>query len=320
MIFINSNQTKQIPVNPEKVHIKTALTRSRDIIKLLRVKQWIKNLFVLSPLVFSEQMLTTDSVQNNLSAVISFCLISSAVYIFNDLMDLAADRTHPQKSNRPLASGRISQSLAKKIGLALLLSGLTLGWVVNDHVLIMGVSYIVLNLAYNIHTKKHVFLDVITIAIGFHIRIWAGSLAIGIAPSIWLQACTLVLTLFLGFTKRRHEISLADAKAHEHREVLSQYTVDLLDKAILVCSALAVMFYGLYTLYVRPAQHIERLPLFTSTAFVTYGVFRYIYLIRIKKLGDDAGEIVLKDKPLLICILLWMGFVFLIFYGDRIFL
>lgn len=315
--------TPQKPLNAQ--HKATSLPAHTlpswpDFFELFRIKQWIKNLFLVAPLAFSGQMLTSNSCIKNLSATLSFCLLSSAVYIFNDIADMEADRTHLQKANRPIAAGRISPCLARKIALTALILGLAGAGMVNLWVLTMGVAYICLNYIYNVHTKKLVFLDVMTISTGFYIRIWAGSLAIGIAPSDWLQACTIVLTLFLGFTKRRHEMSFVSDAASGHRKVLSHYPIALLDKLIVLCSGMAVFFYGLYTFRVHMSAKTHHQLLIFSIFFVIYGILRYLYLIRIKNIGDDPGEIVLTDKPILICILLWIGWVFFVLYGHKLFL
>ena len=290
-----------------------------DLVNLLRVHQWFKNIFILIPLIFSGRLLDTNLCLKNLNTFLAFCLLSGAAYIYNDLHDLTSDKVHPEKSQRPLASGLMSPLLAS-IGCALLLAaGLILGWKVNIHVFFMGLVYITLNYTYNAFTKKRVLLDVMSIALGFHVRIWAGSLAVGVTPSIWLQMCTFVLALFLGFAKRRHELFILDNKAMEHREVLSHYTLHFLDQMIMICCTLAVVFYGLYTISINEISHVGHQNILYSTVFVIYGIFRYLYLIHVQKMGGDPGYLLFNDKHLLTCVLLWAGCIFLAIYGHSIF-
>ena len=161
-------------------------------------------------------------------------------------------------------------------------------------------------------------LDVLTVAFGFQLRIWAGSVAIGVMPSLWLQMCVFVLALFLGFTKRRYEITVLKLDGPSHRKVLSHYTSYLLDQLIMICATLAIVFYGLYAISAEIVARIGGYEMFYSTGFVIYGIFRYLYLIHVKKLGDDPGDILLSDIPLITNILLWIGFVTMVIGLSRL--
>ena len=285
------------------------------MIEFLRVRQWVKNFFILFPFIFAGKFFSPGMLGRVLETVAVFCLASSAMYIFNDLCDLEFDKNHPQKSKRPLASGKIKPSLACWAVLGLGSAGLLLAGVLGKDVLGMVALYIVLNIGYNVWTKHIIIFDVISVALGFQIRIWAGSVAAGVWPSAWLQMCTLLLALFLGFTKRRCESFTLGSKMKRHRPVLSQYNDYLLDLMIGVCAVLAIAFYGLYTIEV--GHHGGERYMLYSVLFVIYGIFRYLYLAYVKKISGDAAEIFFSDWPLAACVLLWAATVFVIVYGHK---
>jgi 4-hydroxybenzoate polyprenyltransferase len=173
---------------------------------------------------------------------------------------------------------------------------------------------VALHILYNLWAKNVVILDVFFIAFGFQIRIWVGSLAIGGMPSEWLQMCVFVLSLFLGFTKRRSELSALKEKAVEHRQALLEYNLYLLDQIIMITSTLTVVFYGLYTISQDIMTRLGNYHMVYSLGFVIFGVFRYLYLVHVKKLGDEPGELILRDIPMIINLVLWLGYIWLIFY------
>lgn len=286
----------------------------KNIFFLLRVKQWVKNFFILFPLIFAGNLYDPEAFALSCVALMGFCFISSSGYIFNDLLDYQKDRLHPHKSSRPLSTGAVSRSFAVVFALLLLFFGLSICRLVNQSVLLVAVLYILLHIAYNLVIKNTVILDVIFIALGFQIRIWAGSLAISILPSVWLQMCVFVLALFLGFTKRRYEMSFLKDSAKEHRLVLSHYTSYLLDQMIIICSTLAIVFYGLYTISNDVVSKLGHYNMVYSVAFVIYGIFRYLYLIHVRKKGRDPVEIFLSDGPLFFNICLWVVFIIFMIY------
>ncbi len=285
------------------------------LLNLLRVKQWVKNTFIFFPLLFAEQFFSFGLLKNAALAFLSFCLISSGLYILNDLLDKEKDRLHPKKSKRPLAKKNINLKLIYPLILTLLLAGLAIAGRIDQGVAAIAFLFIVVHLIYNFYTKHIVLLDVFFIAIGFQLRIWAGALACDVFPSVWLQMCVFILALFLGFTKRRCEILILKEKAPEHRSVLSHYTAYMLDQMIIICSTLAVVFYGLYAISPEIMRRTGNQQMVYSVAFVIYGIFRYLYLVHVKKMGDEPGELLLSDWPLLICVLLWIGYVGLVIYG-----
>lgn len=284
----------------------------KSFIDLLRVKQWIKNSFLIFPLIFSGRFTEWNLWGQCLWGVAAFCLLSSGMYIINDMVDLKQDRFHPRKSKRPLAAEKIEIKTALTLAVLTLILGCIISWQLNHEFFVLAIAYILLHTLYNLRTKHLVIVDVLTVAFGFQIRIWAGSAAVGILPSLWLQMCVFVLALFLGFTKRRYEISTLKTDAASHRGVLSHYTSYLLDQIIIICSTLAIVFYGLYTISDEIVHRIGGYEMFYSTAFVIYGIFRYLYLIHVRKLGDDPGDILLSDRPIMINICLWILFVMIV--------
>lgn len=283
---------------------------------LLRVKQWIKNAFVFFPLIFSGTLFQPGSLISCIVTFLGFCLTASGMYILNDYIDRHKDRLHPRKAMRPLARVEVQKSTIILTVAGLVGAGLWACWQVSPLVLAMALTYITLQLVYNFFIKMVVIIDVVFIALGFHVRVWAGALAIDVIPSVWLQMCAFLLALFLGFTKRRYELSALKDKASEHRSVLEHYTAYLLDQIIIICSTLAIVFYGLYTISPDIVSRIGGHNMVYSVVFVIYGMFRYLYLTHVKKQGDDPGEILSSDSPLLINVLLWILFVCCLLYSP----
>jgi len=244
-----------------------------------------------------------------LKGIIAFCLISSGMYIINDIIDFKEDRLHPQKSKRPIAAGEITVSTALFIAAGALILGEIVSSRLGQEFFIYSTAYIVLNVLYNLRAKHIVIVDVLMVSFGFQIRILAGAASTHILPSLWLLMCVFVLALFLGFTKRRYEFSILKSDASAHRGVLEHYTAYFLDQIIMISSTLAIVFYGLYTISAEVVQRIGGYEMFYSTPFVIYGIFRYLYLIHVRKLGGQPEDILLSDLPLLIDIFLWIIFV-----------
>jgi len=282
--------------------------------QLLRVKHWVKNTFIFFPLIFSGQLFEGQLLVKNLFVFMGFCLVSSSLYVLNDFLDMKQDRVHPKKAMRPLAQKHINPLAITALIIALLTAGFFLCQKGGNITLLIVGIYILLNLTYNFYTKKIVIMDVISIAFGFHLRIWAGAAASQILPSVWLQMCVFLLALFLGFTKRRYEISTLKSRASEHRSVLAHYTAYLLDQIIIICSTLAIIFYGLYTISPEIINRLGNQNIVYSLVFVIYGIFRYLYLIHVRKLGDDPADVLFSDMPLMTCIILWVCFISTLIY------
>ncbi|MBC7362865.1 MAG: decaprenyl-phosphate phosphoribosyltransferase [Candidatus Aminicenantes bacterium] len=284
------------------------------IFETLRPKQWIKNFFVFVPLVFSEKLFNPSAFITTLKAFFSFCLISGALYTFNDLCDLEEDRLHPVKRNRPLASGRLKKSTAILIAAISASLSFTLAFSINRAFVSIILAYLLLQILYSLKLKHLVIIDIFSVAAGFLLRIIAGALAIKVYISSWLLICTILLALFLSMTKRRHEYLTLVDKAYEHRSSLKEYNPYLLDQMISVVTASTLIAYCLYTISEETVDKFGTRNLVFTTPFVLYGIFRYLYLVHQKNQGGTPEEMVLKDQPLLFNIILWIISIFIILY------
>lgn len=271
----------------------------------MRPRQWSKNLLLFAGLLFAEKLGDVERVQLSMLAFISFCLISGAVYIYNDLRDLDEDRLHPQKRLRPIASGKLPIVVAGWVMVVAMLVGLLLAFWVRSAFGWMAVFYVVLSLSYSLGGKHLVIIDVFLIAAGFVLRALAGAVAIDVSISAWLLACTSLLSLFLGFCKRRHEIITLGDDAPNHRTTLGEYNVSLLDQFIGIVSSATIITYALYTIQSATAMRHENLKY--TIPMVMYGIFRYLYLVHRKDVGGAPEQVLLEDKPLQATILVWMA-------------
>ena len=276
-------------------------------LELLRPRQWVKNAFVLVGLIFGHAYLDPAMLQAALSATIAFCLASGAVYAFNDARDAAQDRDHPDKRARPVARGAVSPgaalALSAATGAAALLLAAWTGWKVAAIV----AAYLGLSAAYTLVLKTVPVLDVVVIAAGFMLRLLAGTLGIGIAPSNWLLACGFLLTLFLGFAKRRAEIGRLTQDAGRHRAVLEEYSIGFLDKAIALCAAGMVAAYAWYTLAADTALLHGTSSLALTLPWVLLGTLRYLYRLRLRGGGGDPTEELLRDPLLAAAVIGWLA-------------
>lgn len=282
------------------------MKKSSELLRLMRPYQWVKNLFVFTGLLFGHAWHDPHLVTQAVIAFIAFCLASSAIYTFNDIIDLEQDKQHPKKCHRPLASGQVSISAAILLAALLGVSGLVLAYAASPAVFIILLGYALMNIAYSLWFKHVVILDVFIIATGFMLRILAGTLGVGIPPSQWLLLCGLMVTLFLGFTKRRAEIiALADDKT-AHRKVLEHYSPVLLDKMIGITAAGLIMSYSLYTMNPDTIRIHGTPNLIYTVPFVMYGVFRYIYLLHHQSRGGDPSHDLVRDPHLFIVVGAWL--------------
>ncbi len=272
----------------------------------MRPHQWVKNTFVFIGLLFGHAWHDPHLVMQAVIAFAAFCLVSSAIYTLNDIVDIEQDKQHPKKSKRPLASGSVSISAAILLAAILGTLGLVLAYAASQTVLIILIGYALMNVAYSLKLKHVVILDVFVIATGFMLRILAGTLGIGIPPSQWLLLCGLMVTLFLGFTKRRAEIiALAEDKT-AHRKVLEQYSPVLLDKMIGITASGVIMSYSLYTMNAETIRIHGTANLIYTVPFVMYGVFRYIYLLHHQNRGGDTAHDLVRDPHMLIVVGAWV--------------
>jgi 4-hydroxybenzoate polyprenyltransferase len=286
----------------------------KNIIQAMRPHQWTKNFFVYAALIFSQNIFKLPLLAKTTIAFSAFCLISSALYVFNDLKDLEEDKLHPLKSKRPIASGKIKKSTAILVMIVLSLLGFSSAFTLNKNYFIIILVYFLLQVSYSIKLKHIVILDVFVVALGFLIRVVAGGLAIEVSLSSWLLICTILLALFLALSKRRHELVLLEDDAREHRPILEEYSPYLLDQMIAVVTASTVIGYCLYTISEETVTKFGTTNLIFTVPFVLYGIFRYLYLIHQKTEGGSPEALIIKDKPLLIDIFLWIATAVIILY------
>ena len=271
---------------------------------MMRPQQWTKNLLVFAALLFAAQAQIHSQRIRALRVFAAFCLLSSAVYILNDLLDRQADQAHPRKRHRPIASGRVNPGSAFMIALVLLSGAVCLALNATFEARCCLLGYLILQAAYTLFLKRQVILDVMAISAGFVLRAVVGAYAIEVVISPWLLICTILLSLFLALSKRRSEM-LASENAAAHRSVLGEYTLPLLDQLIATVTAGTILSYILYT-YSDQTMHkfpSHLMPL--TLPFVLYGIFRYLYLIYRKAEGGEPEMLLIKDVPLLIDITLW---------------
>ncbi len=276
-------------------------------IRLIRPKQWIKNLFAFAALIFAKELFTPDSVLTATRAFAAFCVTASTIYIINDVMDVAADRLHPVKRNRPIASGEISIPAA--LGIMTLLIGvdMVLVWGMEWRFAAILMTYAILNVLYSFKLKQIVLLDVFIIAAGFMFRVVGGAVAIGVTVSSWLVLCTLFISLFLGFAKRRAELLMVrESGSKTERKVLAVYQVGFLDQMLTIAAAGAVISYALYTVAPRTIETFGTDTLIYTTIFVCYGVFRYLFLIHSSSETENPTAAVTSDTPTLVTVGLWI--------------
>jgi 4-hydroxybenzoate polyprenyltransferase len=283
------------------------------LIITMRPRQWSKNVFIFAALVFDKQLLHLDAFLRTLAGFALFCLISSCVYIFNDLADVEADRKHPEKKNRPIAAGELPVSAAWVSGILLVLLTLGLAYFLTPGFEAVLIVYFLLNLAYSKWLKHIPIIDVLVLAAGFVLRVHAGVTLIQVERfSPWLYVVMTLLSLFLGFGKRRAELALLAHGAGSHRKVLDGYTLPLLDQYIMIVSGTTIVAYSLYTFSAPnvPENHSMML----TIPFVLYTIFRYLYLIEVKHAGGAPEEVLLSDRPFQAAMVLWGLSVLAIFY------
>ena len=276
-----------------------------DVLRMLRPAHWIKNFFVFAALVFARRLADPAAWAAAAAAFVGFCLLSSAIYVINDLADVDEDRAHPSKRARPIAAGRVARGPALIVAaICLVLGAGACAWV-NTALLVVGLILVALNLLYTFGLKRMILVDVMCIALGFVIRAFAGGVAVGVPLSLWLLVCTFTLCLFLGFGKRRAEVAeLAGDDANGRRVTLSHYTVPLLDQLLSISAGVAIVTYILYTLDPRTLQRLGTPYMFFTIPLVIYCFFRYAMLVEAGRI-DGPTEAVTRDRPFSIGLVLW---------------
>jgi 4-hydroxybenzoate polyprenyltransferase len=276
---------------------------ARALLSALRPKQWSKNLIVFVGAAFALKLTDPEVWLPALGAFVAFCLLSSAGYLLNDVLDVEADRQHPLKRSRPLACGAISCRQAVGLAIFLALAALLLGLWVRPAFALVGVGYLILTLVYSAVLKHLVLVDLFAIAGGFVLRVVGGSVAVGVGVSPWLYVCTILAALFLGLAKRRQEIGVLEAAPERHRRNLSEYTTELVDQLMIVVTSATIMAYSLYTFSAPNLP--DNNAMMATIPLVLYGLFRYLYLVRVKGLGGSPEDLLLSDRPLLAAALAW---------------
>jgi 4-hydroxybenzoate polyprenyltransferase len=278
----------------------------RDLFQLLRPMQWSKNTVLFAALIFAKHLFVLSDLITVTLGFLAFCLLASGAYVMNDLRDCERDREHPLKSLRPLPSGRVRRGTAVALSVTLVLAGMLAAIALRPAFGLLAGAYFVLQVAYTFWLKEVVILDVMSIAAGFVIRAVAGGVIIVVPVSPWLIVCTFLLALFLGFSKRRHELILLETRATNHRASLKEYSPYFLDQMIAVVTASTVVAYAIYTASPEVRDKLGTDKLYLTIPFVLFGIFRYLYLVHQREEGGNPTQLLLRDQPLLIDVLLWI--------------
>jgi 4-hydroxybenzoate polyprenyltransferase len=273
----------------------------------MRPEQWLKNGFVLAPLVFSGLLDDPNAWGRSLLAVAAFCCASSAVYLVNDVLDREADRRHPTKCNRPIAAGEVSVGMALAAASVLVVAAMIVAFALGNMFPAVLGCYILLVVLYSAVLKRVVFIDVLVLAAGFVLRVVGGAVAIDVPVSRWLLLCAYLLALYLALGKRRSELALLGDDAGTHREVLGHYTLGLVDQAISVVLGATVLAYTLYTVAPDTVAKVGSEGLMATVPVVLYGLFRYLYLLHRYELGGSPTRVLVTDRPLLITVVVWLA-------------
>jgi 4-hydroxybenzoate polyprenyltransferase len=287
-----------------------------SLVRSLRPEQWTKNLIIFGGLLFGQRLFDLHSIVYASAAFAVFCALSGVVYLLNDVADQDADRSHPLKRHRPIASGELSTSAALVAAAIIGIVALTASFLLRKEFGFFASAYVALLAFYSGPLKHVVIVDVLTIAIGFVLRAAAGAAVIDVPISNWLLFITILGALFLALSKRRHELVLLADDATSHRPILQEYTPYLLDQMISVVTASTLVAYAFYTVNPETVEKFHTNHLGLTLPFLLYGIFRYLYLVHQKEGGGSPAEMLLNDRPLLLCVALWALAVALIIYGP----
>lgn len=269
-------------------------------LKLIRIKQWLKNIFIFAPLIFSGHLLNIDDFIKIVITFFAFSLVCVFVYIINDIYDKEQDVMHPKKKLRPIASGKVSPTVALIIGIISFTIGITFAFFTGKYITIVALLiYTALNLLYTFLLKQCIILDVFIIAVGFCIRVITGAIVIDVTTSQWIISTTFAVSLVLGFGKRRHELLSLKHEAAEHREILGEYTPQLLNSMICISTSITAVSYLFYTMESKVSKLLYTFPL------VLYALFRYLYLVYDKNKGGKPEEDLINDKGIIVATVLW---------------
>jgi 4-hydroxybenzoate polyprenyltransferase len=297
------------------------VSRPAQLIRALRPTQWTKNGLVFAGALFAHTLTNPEIALRSTLGFACFCLLSGGVYLLNDICDIEADRQHPVKRKRPLASGELPISWAWVTLAFLALSATALSWYLGPTFALSAGAFVAVNLLYTFRLKHVVLLDVLAIAMGFVLRAIAGvELIRPVEPEVtlspWLLVCTFFLALFLGFGKRRQEIVVHESRATNQRAVLKHYTVELLDMLTTLCAGTTLVAYAIYTIWPETVAKVQSEGLLYTVPFVAYGLFRYLWLVRVRVQGEDPSQVLVRDRPLLLNVGLWALVVSIVLYAH----
>jgi len=304
--------------NPESIALSGARAGQpstfASLIEIIRPAHWVKNAFVLAPLVFSRKLLDPRSELQAAVAALAFCFAASAVYIWNDILDRTSDQMHPGKCTRPIPSGRLSVRTAGALGVVLLTVSLLLSFAANVPTGMLLSAYLAINVVYSLWLKHAVVLDLMCVSLGFVLRVSAGAAVISVEASHWLLMCTFLLALTLSIFRRREEaIALGDHSV-KHRSVLGDYSAAWFDQAGTMLSAATIVAYALYTVAPETQARFGTDRLFYTLPFVVFGVLRYLHLVHKGERTGNPSAVLIEDRPLLWCVLAWIASCALIIY------
>jgi len=291
------------------------MTHIQDIIRALRPYQWIKNVLVFAGLFFSLSLFNGPLVMKAVMGFLSFVFASSSVYLFNDIIDIKEDRLHPVKKHRPIPAGRISRTEAILLSVTLFILAILIPVLMINYWFVgIIIAYLLVNISYSFYLKRFVILDVFMISIGFLLRAMAGIVAIEVKISPWIIICTFLLALFLALGKRRGEFVELNDKAEKHRKSLKGYSLAFIDNLLGIVCASTIVTYALYTIADDTVERFQTQMLILTTPVVIYMVFRYLYMLQYKEMGEDPTKMIFNDRPLIIGGLIWVVMVGLIIY------
>lgn len=284
--------------------------------ELVRVHQWVKNFFILAPAFFGGVFAFDKLLYHLLPGFFCFCLISSAVYILNDLLDVNADRQHPQKKHRPIASGKVPVNIAVIALLVLFGAGTVIGWLVDPHFFYVLISYAIINVGYSVYLKRISILDIILVSSGFILRVLAGGILAGVVISHWLYIMTFLIALFIAIAKRRDDVLLLESTGTEMRKSIKGYSLEFVNAVMAMMSAVLIVSYILYVTSPEIVQRFPGKPLFISGIFVLAGLLRYLQITLVEKRSGSPTKIVLSDFFIQAAIVLWVVFFAVIIYSK----
>ena len=290
-----------------------------DLLQAMRPHQWVKNVFVFAALVFARQLFNSAAVLQTVAIFVAFCAVASGIYLLNDVVDYERDRAHPRKRNRPIAAGRVSRKGALVTAGVLAPLGLGVAWWVNVPSFVVLSSYMVMNLLYSTRLKHIVLVDVFIIALGFLLRVSAGTTAIGVRISAWLLLCMFFVALLIGFGKRRGEVTLLGDAAAAHRGNLGSYNLGFLDNAISTLAGVTIVCYALWAIDPAVTARLRTDGMLLTLPLVVMGIFRWVLVAHTSDEAGSPTRLVLKDRPLQGIVLLYaLASVALIYFEVRL--